>query len=1014
MLQLIGLTALIGHIIFQGGRRATENVALQLLEETGHRVVQQIDTYLQLAERVNQNHVTAFQAGLLDTQRLEQLHRYLILELQQHDDLTSLLFTTPEGDARVVHRVEPERITPGSTQFTESELLIEAGLTTSGPSRELLLYSTDAAGNLNRLLETLKDFDIRRRPWYRQGAERGQSGWVEPFHSRVADLLVLNAYTPVYDASGALQGVFSANISLNKISEFLYYLEPSETGAIFIMAEQDGRLIADSVSRAAHIAPVAQSETDFSPRESQGLSRLAAAKSHNALIRQTARHLLSRFEAFNEIQTPQQVSIQIDNNQYFVQVTPYDRGRSLSWLIVTVVPEYRFIGGIYSSLHRMLAVSALILLGTITLCFWMARRITRPIVALNQNAQAFERGELAYQPDLTRVQEINSLQQTFYQMASRLRELLSNLERQVQQQTAELRRSEANLKEAQRIAMMGSWTLDVATETILWSDELLQIYGLQGAEPRPNCTKFLSHLPPDDRDVLKAAVEQAIATGQPYEVEHEFNHPDGKTLCVISRGEAVFDGQGRVVELVGTATDISDRKWAELQQQQYLRELAEWRNCYDMAARASGQVLFEYDWTMDEQRWGPNTEEVLGYPVDQLPADMGGYISLIYPEDRPAFEKMLAVCRNSSSVYRLEFRFLRPDDTYIWVEERGATRFDTMGRAIQQIGYISNISEQKRLERELVKTRDFKELLFNESTDALFLVDVVTRRILDCNQRAVELFGVSRKNDLIDVEGHTLQKRQLTPAERNAAWQQLIQRGFWATETEYVTPSGREFWGDLSAKLIEFGGQQFNLVRVTDISDRKRAELALQSQNAELEKLATVDSLTQVANRRQLEATLHREWHWHQQTQCPLTLIMLDIDHFKTFNDRYGHPAGDVCLHRVAQALQSVVNRPKDLVARYGGEEFTLLLPDTDYSGAVSIAQQIQQAVAALAIANPTHSGQSLTVSMGAVAVYISDQLTLKHALARADEALYQAKQARNTYCIEQLGFKTHFEDRTS
>lgn len=107
--------------------------------------------------------------------------------------------------------------------------------------------------------------------------------------------------------------------------------------------------------------------------------------------------------------------------------------------------------------------------------------------------------------------------------------------------------------------------------------------------------------------------------------------------------------------------------------------------------------------------------------------------------------------------------------------------------------------------------------------------------------------------------------------------------------------------------------------------------------NGQLRELAVTDGLTGLANRRQLQDTLEREWQRLQRESRPLALVLLDVDHFNAYNDHYGHPQGDTCLRRVADTLRACINRPGDLVGRYGGEEFLIILPGTDEAGARTI-----------------------------------------------------------------------------
>jgi len=189
------------------------------------------------------------------------------------------------------------------------------------------------------------------------------------------------------------------------------------------------------------------------------------------------------------------------------------------------------------------------------------------------------------------------------------------------------------------------------------------------------------------------------------------------------------------------------------------------------------------------------------------------------------------------------------------------------------------------------------------------------------------------------------------------------------------------------------------LARETERRKQREEELLamreeLESANEALRRLADQDGLTGIGNRRSFEHSLDREWRRARRSKRPLSLIMADIDHFKYYNDTYGHPAGDECLKSVAAAFEQSLRRGGDRAFRYGGEEFAILLADTDLEGAVSVAEGLRSAVAALGMrheASPV--APTVTVSVGVAAVYPARGGPDQALVDAADQALYRAKE---------------------
>ena len=199
------------------------------------------------------------------------------------------------------------------------------------------------------------------------------------------------------------------------------------------------------------------------------------------------------------------------------------------------------------------------------------------------------------------------------------------------------------------------------------------------------------------------------------------------------------------------------------------------------------------------------------------------------------------------------------------------------------------------------------------------------------------------------------------------------------------------------------------LVRQITIRDRLDQTLRaysedLQRDNLGLHELAHTDKLTQLANRRRFDEMLDHEWRRAQRSKAPLALILIDVDYFKKYNDHYGHPAGDACLHSVAGVLTDRLNRTGDLPARYGGEEFAVILPSTDLQGAMAVAERIRHEILGLRIAHAQSPFEIVTASFGVASFEPGGKESLHTAdlVVRADMQLYRAKGAgRNQACGE-------------
>jgi diguanylate cyclase (GGDEF)-like protein/PAS domain S-box-containing protein len=283
--------------------------------------------------------------------------------------------------------------------------------------------------------------------------------------------------------------------------------------------------------------------------------------------------------------------------------------------------------------------------------------------------------------------------------------------------------------------------------------------------------------------------------------------------------------------------------------------------------------------------------------------------------------------------------------------------------------------------------------IFDTSPDAMWIIDG-NHRVKRINQALLQLLDTT-SDKAIGRRCHEVMTISLChgPQCPLIQFREGVMR--METDTEMFLPAGDAMPSILTASpYLGLDGELIGVVSsFKDITQRKEAEAALQDANRELARMATVDGLTQIANRRRFDECLQMEWPRLVRERKPLALIMCDIDFFKNYNDYYGHQMGDDCLWAVAHAISETVRRPADIAARYGGEEFGVILPDTPLDGALHVAEAIRCAVTELQIHHPRSTAAAhVTLSLGVAAAVPDQSGSIERLLQAADTALYQAK----------------------
>jgi diguanylate cyclase (GGDEF)-like protein/PAS domain S-box-containing protein len=507
---------------------------------------------------------------------------------------------------------------------------------------------------------------------------------------------------------------------------------------------------------------------------------------------------------------------------------------------------------------------------------------------------------------------------------------------------------------------------------------LLQMFGYDRKDAFLRLNAGELYVDPVDRAAWQRLIQEK---GLVVNFEVRMKRLDGRVIWVRENVRAIRDPDGRIRHYEGSLEDITAQKTTrealEASEARY-RDLFE--NAHDLIQSVGADGCIQYV----NRAW----RETLGY-TDEEVRDLA-LIDILDTECRDYCLDTFRYVLSGKAVEHLAAAFISKDGRRIDVEGNVNCQYkDGKPYSIQAI--FRNVTTRKQAEKALQESEAQFRAIADMAHDAIIMTDN-RDRIVYWNPAAGKIFGYTAKevlqSDLHSLLAPTRYEKRYGPALKifgktgkgNAIGQTLELAG--------IRKDGGEFPIELSLSslLLHDEWHAFGIVR--DIARRKEME-------AELRCLSYQDGLTGVANRRHFDDALAREWRRSGRDKDPLSLIMIDIDLFKAYNDAYGHQKGDECLKQVAQSIRSGLKRPGDLAARYGGEEFVVILPDTDMEGAVAVAEKLQNSVEGLRIPHQASDvSDHVTVSQG-VATAIADPTDTPEALVKAaDQALYQAKEA--------------------
>ena len=502
---------------------------------------------------------------------------------------------------------------------------------------------------------------------------------------------------------------------------------------------------------------------------------------------------------------------------------------------------------------------------------------------------------------------------------------------------------------------------------------------------RPICYKSFN-IPPRDDICEYCPTIKTLTDGKVHEAITETPVGD-KIINYRVVSSPVKDEKGNIIAAIEVVEDVTEHRQAD----EVLRESQQ-------QLKAIFDGIPDIAWMKDKESRFIIANEPLAKAAGMAPEDMVGKVDLgIWP--KKLAEKYRADDKEVMKTGKQKFieePIVRKDGTTQFLETVKTPVYNDKGEVIGTIGIARDITERSKLQERLRISEEKYRKLFEEANDAIFIGEVKTGRILDANSQAERLLGRSKE------EICRMHQSQLHPPEEKERYKAIFKEDVFVgrgthLDAEVIDKKGKRIPISISASVQEIGGRKIVMGIFRDMSEFRRIE----SEKKEAESLALVDPHTQLYNYRYFQRRIHSEFEAAKRRGAPLSLLMVDIDYFKSINDAYGHEYGDAVLQEFAVLLQHAC-RGIDVVARFEGEGFAIILPDTDEKGAVSFSERIQNVIKRHRFGK--HRVR-LMISIGAVSCPSEGINSVDKLVTNADQCVQMAKEkgGNTIFVYEQL-----------
>jgi diguanylate cyclase (GGDEF)-like protein/PAS domain S-box-containing protein len=532
---------------------------------------------------------------------------------------------------------------------------------------------------------------------------------------------------------------------------------------------------------------------------------------------------------------------------------------------------------------------------------------------------------------------------------------------------------------SQQAGALGTWDWNLLTNGLWWSSNMKKLFGYSNENDfKNNYESFIAKVHPDDRELANREIQKALEGSKDYDCNYRILPEQNEERIINAKGIVFKDKSNKPIRMVGSVQDVTEL-------QHLISELKNSQSNLKQAQTLAKIGHWELDIVNNKLYWSDEVYRIFGLVPQEFGATYEAFLKYVHTDDIEKVNNAYSESVKDGSSYQVEHRVVTKQNEIKYVQERCTHEMDANGNVIKSIGTVHDITESVRKNKQIQEYISLvNKYIITSSTDLDGNITYVSDAFCEISEYT--------KEELIGKNHRLIKHHDMNPEVYEQLWETITENQTWQGEIKNRKKNGDFYWvhASISPTYNDIGEKTGYTAIRQDITDKKM-----------IEEISITDGLTNIYNRRHFNEIFPKMINSAKRANDLVSFLIMDIDHFKQYNDTYGHHMGDDVLIKVATAIKKSLHRSDDYCFRLGGEEFGIIFKVDSKEKAIEFSNNIRQNIEKLHI---EHSGNTasayVTASMGLISKNANDIQDNDEVYKSADKLLYQAKESgRNKVC---------------